>query len=104
MKDPTAPSDTAQAAGELHAQRRAIAVWHVRVTFIEPTFDLFVGRESATRFWTWEGTALTPTAARCRAVTEFKRLSVESSVGWVRDIQGVSVELHRQATDSGWLQ
>lgn len=73
------------------------STWHVCVRFIEPTFDQHLHRESETRFWTWEGSASTSASASSQAIAEFKRLWALSSVGWVREIQGVSVSLQGQA-------
>jgi len=75
--------------------------WLVRVTFVEPTFDESLNRSSATRFWTWEGPASSSLSASLSAVFEFKRLWVLSSVGWVREIQAVTVVPQHLASPEG---
>ena len=67
--------------------------YRVRVTFREPTWELVHGASGRAPFhWTHDVLAPSSDEARLRALRHFRRLEVESGVGWVREVSEAVVE------------
>lgn len=71
---------------------RLIRDFLVRVTYREPTFEEAEPAARAPFTWTWRIAAPGEEEARLRAIREFDRMQMLSSVGWIREVVAVHVE------------
>lgn len=63
----------------------------VTIAYREPTFELYVGITPQIRYGSFEMVAERAAGASERALLEFPRIERCSWVGWLRDVQSISV-------------
>lgn len=71
---------------------RLVRDFLVRVTYREPTFEEVEPQARSPFTWTWRISAAGEEEARSRAIREFDRMQMLSSVGWIREVVSVQVE------------
>ena len=74
---------------------RLVRDFLVRVSYREPTFE---PEARAPYTWTWRISAPGEDEAKSKAIREFDRMQLLSSVGWVREVVDIHVELAPRST------
>ena len=78
---------------------RVVRQYLVRISYREPTYELYTGRTTPKHYRViYELTATTEQNAVSQAIAEFKHITSLSSVGWQREIVDVQVEEIRKAS------
>ncbi len=64
--------------------------YHVLIKYAEPTYASHSGGQARVYRWTYRFAALSATQAEALAVKDFREMEKLSSVGWARDIVGIT--------------
>lgn len=70
---------------------RLVRDYLVRVTYREPNFEEVEPQARSPFTWTWRISAPGEDEARVKAIREFDRMQMLSSVGWIREVVDISV-------------
>lgn len=71
---------------------RLVRDYLVRVTYREPNFEEAEPKARSPFTWTWRIAAAGVEEAKNRAIREFDRMQLLSSVGWIREVVDIHVE------------
>lgn len=71
---------------------RLVRDYLVRVSYREPTFEEAEPEARSTYTWTWRIAAPGEDEAKKKAIREFDRMQLLSSVGWIREVVDIHVE------------
>jgi hypothetical protein len=73
-----------------------VETYLVTIEYREPTYELRAGAKPRPYGWTYEIVAADESAARESALEEFRWVTRASSVGWIREVVGVTVRQARR--------
>jgi hypothetical protein len=71
----------------------AETMYRVRVWYREPTYEARTGPRATPFRWTYTVRAEDEAHARRRALREFEEMTLQSAVGWSREVVSVEVEV-----------